>query len=333
MKAAVVKDKGRFSIEEVPDPTPGPGEVVFKVSYCAVCGSDLDSFASGRGTGLILGHELCGRIAEVGEGVQGWAPGDRVVVEPITQCGACFWCVNEQGNLCPHRAGTGMAGNPGGYAEYAKAGTVQLFHAPEGVGEKESTMAQCLAVGLHALHLSDLKLGEKVIVIGAGPVGLMVLACARAAGAGKIYVVEKAEGRKKAAAQLGADAVFDPTNAEYREQLSDLVGIGADLVFSCAGSGQAVQDALSFPRAGGMIVTVGNHWKAELTSDIVDREITVKGSKAYCRREFGEAVDLIASGMIKSASMITDVEPLDNIQQAFDTLRNPTTQVKTLIAP
>ncbi|MBI2910325.1 MAG: alcohol dehydrogenase catalytic domain-containing protein [Chloroflexi bacterium] len=333
MKAAILKDKERFSIEEVPTPRPGPGEVVVKTTYCAICGSDLDRFTTGRGIGLIHGHEFSGRIAEIGEGVEGWSVGDLVAVDPITQCNSCYWCLRGEGNLCPNVGGTGMAGSSGAYAEYAKAKSVQLFRVPEHVGEKAATMAQCLAVALHGFHLSQTKIGDKVIVVGAGPVGLQVLACARLGGAGKVYVVEKAAGRKDAAAKLGADAVLDPGDVDVRQKLLGLTGIGADVVFGCAGNPQAVQDSLALAKPGGTVVLVGNYWVSEISSEIVMWEVSVRGSRAYQRADFGEAVELIVDGKVNCEALITGVEPLANIQQAFEELQQPTTQVKTLIAP
>jgi (R,R)-butanediol dehydrogenase/meso-butanediol dehydrogenase/diacetyl reductase len=333
MKAAILRGKKHFSIEEVPTPAAGTGEVVVKVSYCAVCGSDISRFVTGRGVGLIIGHEFCGKIAEVGPGVEGWSVGDRVVVDPITQCNRCYFCLRDQGNLCLNLGGTGIAGKPGGYAEYAKTIPAQLFHAPDGVEEKEATMAQCLAVALHAIHLSEIKMGDRVIVVGAGPIGLLVVACAKLAGAASVYVIEIADARKAVATKFGADAVIDPTEMNSRERILELTGIGGDIVFMCSNNPGAVQHAFALPRAGGVIVLVGNHWTAEINAEFVDTEVTVKGLKAYWRREFGEAVDLIASGRISCKSLITDIEPLHNIQQAFEALQNPTTQVKTLIAP
>jgi len=331
VKAAVLKDKRCLSVEEVPNPRPGPGEVLVKVSYCAVCGSDIYRFVTGQGIGLILGHEFCGKIVEIGEGIKEWSIDDSVTVDPITQCNSCYSCLHDQGNLCPNRGGTATPENPGGYGEYTKAKAIQLFHAPEGVEEKELTIAQPLAVALHALRQSKMKIGDSVIVIGAGPIGLLVLACARLAGASKVYVVEKAAGRKEAARRSGADAVLHPSEINSREQLLELTGIGADVVFGCAGNQQAVRDSLTLSRAGGMVVIVGNHWTTEIYSDIVEREVTVKGSKAYLRREFGEAVDLIANGRINCEALITNVEPLSDIQRVFEELQEPTTQVKTLI--
>ncbi|MBI2909214.1 MAG: alcohol dehydrogenase catalytic domain-containing protein [Chloroflexi bacterium] len=333
MKAAVLKDKKQFAIEEVATPEPGPGEVVVKVSYCAICGSDVDRFKTGRYPGLILGHELCGRIAEVGEGVEGWSAGDRVAVEPITQCNTCYWCLHGQGNLCPNLGGTGMVGIPGGYAEFAKARPVQLFRVPAGMDEKEATMAQSLAVALHVVHLGEIEVGDTVVVIGAGPIGLLVLACARLAGAGKVYVTEKAEGRKRAAARLGADAVIDPTEVACPEELKKLTGIGADVVFGAAGTPEGIKDAFASARDGGTVALVGSHWVAELSSDMVTRGLTVRGNKAYRRCDFGRAVDLIAGGKIDCQALITDARPLSDIQRAVEELREPTTQVKILIAP
>ncbi|MBI2906888.1 MAG: alcohol dehydrogenase catalytic domain-containing protein [Chloroflexi bacterium] len=333
MRAAILKDKERFSIEDVPAPRAGPGEAVIKVSYNAICGSDVTRFANARGVGLILGHELCGRIAEVGEGVPGWSVGDLVAVDPITECGKCYWCLHGQGHLCPDRGGTGIAGNPGGYAEYTKALAVQLFHVPERVGEKNATLAQCLAVSLHAVHLAQIKAGDAVAVVGAGPIGLFALQCARLAGAGKVYVSEKAPGRKAAAARLGADSVLDPTEVDVRQALLELTGIGADVAISCAGVPQAVRDSFTFTKAGGVVVVVAESWETQISSDMVSREIMLRGSRTYTRGEFGDAVDLIAAGKVDCEPFITRVEPLANIQRAFGPLIEPTTQVKTLIAP
>lgn len=318
---------------DVPTPKPGAGEVLVKITYCAICGSDIDRFVTGRDVGLILGHELCGRITEVGEGVAGWSVGNVVAVDPITHCNGCYYCLHGQENICSDKGGAARGGGQGAYAEYIVAKPIQLARVPDRVGEKEATLAQPLAVALHAFRLSGMKMGDKAIVIGAGPIGLLVLACARLAGAGKVYVVEKAAGRKDAAARLGADAVLDPGEANSRQRLLEQIGIGADVVFGCAGDPQAVRGSFTLARGGGTVVIVGQHWISEISSDIVDREVAVRGSRAYLGREFGEAIDLIAAGGINWETLITNVEPLSNIQEAFEQLQEPSTQVKTLIAP
>ncbi|MBI2907375.1 MAG: alcohol dehydrogenase catalytic domain-containing protein [Chloroflexi bacterium] len=334
MKAAILKEKGRFSVLEIPTPEPGPGEVLVKVSYCAVCGSDRRRFSRGEDTGLILGHEFCGRIARIGDGVKGWAVGDRVAVDPSVQCDSCYSCLHGYGNICSNRTGNARAGYPGAYAEYVTSKSLQLFLVPAAVDEQEITMAQCLAVTLHAFRQSQMRIGDRVIVIGAGPIGLLMLACARLAGAGAVYVIGKGQGRKALAVELGADAVLDPSEADRRERLLNLAGAGADVVYGCAGDAQAVRDCLALVKGGGTVVIVGSGWETLIQSrEIVEREVTVKGSKSYLRSEFGEAVDMISGGRINCRPFITSVVPLVNIQQAFEEMERSANLVKTLIAP
>ncbi|MFC2042249.1 zinc-binding dehydrogenase [Chloroflexota bacterium] len=333
MKAAILKDKKRFSIEEVPMPEPKSDEVVIKISYCAVCGSDINRFVTGRGIGLILGHEFSGKITQVGKDVSGWSVGDHVFVNPITYCAKCYFCLHQRENLCTNRGGTGIGGKPGAYAEYVKAKSSQLFRCPDNIGKKEATMAQCLAVAVHTVRVSGMKPGDKVVVIGAGPIGLLVLACSKLDGAGRVYAIEMAEGRKRAAEQMGADQVLDPTGVNAPQQVLELTGIGADVVFCCAGSSQAVRDAVAMVIPGGTVIIVAGDWTAEFNSThVVDRELVIKGSKAYSD-EFAQAVDLITGNKIDCTKLITSVEPLSRIQQVFEELITPVSQVKVLIAP
>ncbi|MFH1650567.1 MAG: zinc-binding dehydrogenase [Chloroflexota bacterium] len=337
MKAGILKEVGRFAIEELPMPKAKPDSAVVKVKYCAVCGADLGRFKRETNFGVgLMGHEFCGELVEVGSELTGWKVGDRVTVDPITYCHQCYYCLSGRQNLCRNRKVGGYFDVPGAYAEYIEVLPEQLFRTPEGMDDKKATMTQCLAVSLHGVKMAEVKLLDNVIVIGAGPIGLMALLLVKAMGAGQTIVFAKGEGRKKVSKKLGADHVIDAKDIGERDEVNKLTnGIGADVVLECSGGADAFINALTMARVGGRVTIVGGYKGPSTihTTDIYQREVTVNGSLAYTHEEFGEALELIARGMVNVDPLITSIEPLDNIQAGFERLRELGDEVKVVIAP
>ena len=324
-----------LKIEEVPEPKPGPSEAVVKVTYCGVCGSDVHYFYSDLlPSGAILGHEFCGTVAALGEGVEGWQVGDRVLVYPFSPCGGCYWCRKGEEHLCPLALkqcyGIGL---PGAYAEYVRVRSSSLVRIPEGMSDQEAALVEPLAVGLRAVRLSGIRLGDVVAILGAGPIGLVTLLWARQAGPKAIYVSEMSPQRAAAALRMGADRVFDPSRQDPKVQIRELNDIGPDLLFECAGAATTLQEAADVVRAGGKIVLVGLSLEPVQIQPFswIGKEIALKASLGYSSEEFALTVDMLHQGRVDVKPLVTDVVGLGDLPEVFHALKRPTTQIKVLL--
>jgi (R,R)-butanediol dehydrogenase/meso-butanediol dehydrogenase/diacetyl reductase len=339
MKAAIRRKGGRFSIEEIEPPSAGPGEVVIKVSYCAICGSDLRTVGNDTGIGSILGHEFSGVIAQIGDGVTDWAVGQRVTPDPFAPCGQCYYCVRGMPNLCRNTrvAGRGVLQDdpPGGFAEYIKVKASQLHVTPQEITDQEASLAQPLACSLHAVLLSGIVVGSTVAIIGAGPAGLMAIQCARVAGAKGIYVAQRSEPRATMARKVGADMVINPLEKNFRREVREKTGwVGVDACVNCAGGNDAFALAVGVVRSGGRVIQMGvPSGPLEIpTGSMSGREFELKGSTAYSF-EFPDALDMLKQQKINTQEMINLVVPLNDIQAAFDEQLKSRKYVEILIQP
>ena len=335
MKATVIKEKGVLSVEEVPTPQAGPGEVVIKVKYCGICGSDIRLFADGfYPPGLIMGHEFCGTVSEVGQGTEGWAVGNRVTAMPAVMCGNCYYCRRGQWHHCLNSKIVGVHIElPGAFAEYVKVKADMLHRLPGEVTDEEGANAEPCAVSLRAVRRSGIAVGDSVVVFGAGSIGLFTLQCARAAGAGSVYVVEPAPARARVAAVLGADRVFDPRQANVRAEVGNLTGEGADVAYVCTAAAPSLHQAVETVRRQGKVMVVGGGMTSEVIPEYwMWKEVEVKGSFAYLD-EFAAALELFRQGKVTVDGMISEVIPLEKMPQAFRDLAKPSSEVKVLVQP
>lgn len=333
MKAAILKERGVISIEDVETPRPEPGEVVIKVSYCGICGSDLSSFASGAATGAIMGHEPSGVIAEIGEGVSNWTVGQRVTPIPYNPCWQCYECVHGTPHMCRNTAVIGSPRLPGAFAEYLKVKASQLYATPDEITDQEAALNEPLAVSLHAVLLSQLKIGDSVVIIGAGPIGLMAIHCAKLAGAKGIYVAQRSEPRASMAKQIGADIVMNPEKEDFRRRVRQETGIGADICLECVGSAETFQLAIRTVRAQGRVVLVAGGGPTEIIpGQLLRRELEIKGSLGYWT-EFADGLELLRLRKIEIKGMITKVVPLSDIQETFSEMLQVRKHIKVLVAP
>jgi (R,R)-butanediol dehydrogenase/meso-butanediol dehydrogenase/diacetyl reductase len=334
MKAAVVRPGG-FPLEEVPRPQAGAGEVVVAVEYCGICGSDVHRSAAGRfPEGAIVGHEAIGTVAETGEGVDGWRAGDRVVVIAYDPCLQCRWCLEGEYQLCLDKYWIGLGANPGGFAEYVKARSTMLLAIPDGVSSLRAALTEPLAVALHAVRTAHINLGDTAVVIGAGPIGLLVLQCLQVAGARAVAVVEPAASRAELAGKLRADLVLAPGGEEVAAEVADALGAEPDVVFDCAGVPQSLQSAADLVRPHGRIMLVGVSMKPVPIVPIVWglKEAAMQACIAY-RDEFPLAMDLLAKGKVDVESLVTGVVGLDEVGQTIGRLQRPGDEVKVLVEP
>jgi (R,R)-butanediol dehydrogenase/meso-butanediol dehydrogenase/diacetyl reductase len=335
MKAAIIKEKGILSVEEIPDPQAGAGEVVIKVKYCGICGSDVRLFHDGfYPVGLIMGHEFCGRISEVGRGVEGWAVGDRVAVMPAVTCGGCYYCLHGQRHHCRNIKIVGVDKEmQGAFAEYVSVRANLLHRLPEQVTDEEAANIEPCAVSLRAVRQSGVMVGNSVVVFGAGSIGLFVIQCVQMAGAGSVYVVEPAQGRATAAAILGANVVFDSEEADIPGRVQQLTGEGADIAYVCTASPPAFQQAAQTVKRQGKVILVGGGGPAQVIPEfLMWKEVDVKGSYMYLD-EFALVIELFKQRKLRCEDMISEVIPLERMPEALESLTKPTSEIKVLVQP
>jgi len=324
MRAAVFTEDKRVVVQEVPDPTPEPNEIVMRVSYCAICGSDLHRYAYAMmSPGTIMGHEFSGVVVAVGRDVTAWTVGDRV-----TRCGGRVEPGRDLPNMLPRysakeRGFMGM--KPGAYAGYLATPAEKVMAIPEGVSDLDSSLLEPLTVALHAVRSSKLRLGDAAVILGAGPIGLLLQQCARRGGATRVYVSETNAARRMAAERLGADAVFHPGQTDLVQEIVARTGIGADVAFECAGARPTLQQALELVRMGGQVVVVALAWEPVdcLPVEWVGREVELKSVYSHLNSEWPISMGLLASGAIQTRPLISRTIELEQLDETFRALLDP----------
>lgn len=333
MRAAVMQGLHKpLAIETLPDPTPGDGQLVVKVGRCGICGSDLhmtEDAGYGMKAGDILGHEFAGEVVALGKGVEGIATGDLVSVIPLKSCGQCAAC--KAGDLAWCES-FGLQG--GGYAEYAVTRPNQCVILPKSVSLADGAIVEPLAVALHGVSLSGIKPGDKVLVLGAGPIGLAVAFWARRAGATKVVMQDIAPHQRERALEMGAtDFVVDrddPVGASTRA-----LGGLADIVFECVGVPGLIAQAVNQVRGRGSIVLLGlcNQPDTFNSFAMLSKEIRLITSAFFTRGEYETALDALDRGAAEPRALITQTVSLAETPDMFESLKHRTHQCKVMIAP
>ena len=325
MKAAVYKEKNLLVVEDVPEPKPGNDEILMKVSYCAICGSDLHRYCYGMmNPGTIMGNEFSGVVIDVGNNVKGFNAGDRV-----TRGGGKVDTGRDLPNFPPRYSAKErgfLPLKPGAYAQYMTVPAEKVMKIPDGITELEASLIEPLTVALHMLRLSKMRLGDRTVVLGAGPIGLFAQQCAALYGSIKVYVSDVNPARLKAAAELGAHEVFDPTRVDLVKEVVSLTdGIGADIALGCAGAKPTLQHALEIVRWGGRVMLVALAWEEVncLTVDWVGREVEMKAVYGCLNSEWLISLALMEQKKIATKPMITKVIGLEEIQAIFQELLKP----------
>lgn len=340
MKAAVFKEVGKpLVVESVADPALDPRGLVIKVGYCGVCGTDLHATREGLTTachGQILGHEYVGEIAAVGRQAEGdWRVGDRVCAMPFIACGHCLPCAAGRFFECQDKKVAGVDA-PGGYAEYVATGARETIRLPEGLDLQTAALVEPLAVGLHAVRVAGLQAGSRVMVIGAGPIGLTVALWARFFGAREVVVSELAAERAALAGKMGATRVIRPDPAgdagQLLQQFNDVAGGPPGIIFECVGAPGLLQQCIEMAPQRGRIVPVG---VCEQPDSIMPffgliKELQIQFAIAYTRDDFETCLAMLAERRIDVSAMITDIVDLDELPEAFEALRTPGRQCKVL---
>lgn len=351
MKAARWYNRKDIRVEDVPEPRPKRGEVKIKVAWAGICGSDLHEYIAGpifvpaqtvhpltaEKAPIIMGHEFSGQVVEVGDGLEGFIPGDRVAVEPIVACGACPSCRQGKYNLCSRLGFHGLSGGGGGFAEYTTFPANFVHKLPDGMSLEEGALIEPVAVAVHAVRKGRMLEGESAIVFGAGPIGLSVIAAARAAGARKVIAVELAEKRMEYARKVGANNVVNPARANLMEEVMRLTdGRGLDIAFETAGVEASLRSAVDCIRPEGRVVIV-SIWEEPVQVNpnlIVLTEKELIGTIAY-RDVYPATMALMADKRIDASQFITGRIELDQIVDGgFEELiRHKDRHVKILVSP
>lgn len=327
MKTAVMTDIKKVRIEEREKPVPKEGEVLVKVEYVGICGSDLHYYESGRIGNFIveppfvLGHEAGGTVVEVGSGVSHLKVGDRVALEPGKTCGHCEHCKAGKYNLCEDVIFFATPPVDGVFQEYVAHEAGLCFKLPDNVSTLEGALVEPLSVGLHAAMQGGAHIGQTAVVTGAGCIGLVSLLALKAMGVSRVIVVDVIEKRLQKAKELGADYVINGKEQDTVAEIKRLTeGKGCDLSIETAGTQITASQLIQASKKGATIVFVGYSASGEMTLPIgmaLDKELTFKTVFRY-RNIYPMAIEAIAAGKIRIKDIVTDYFELDDIQHAMD---------------
>ncbi|AIQ23843.1 MULTISPECIES: 2,3-butanediol dehydrogenase [Paenibacillus] len=340
-----VKD---LRLETIEEPAALEGKVKIKIEWCGICGSDLHEYVAGpifipQGTDhpltgekapVVMGHEFSGQIVEVGQGVSKFNVGDRVVVEPVFACGECVACRQGKYNLCEKMGFLGLAGGGGGFSEYVAADQHMVHKIPDSLSYEQGALVEPSAVALHAVRSSQLKVGDKAVVFGAGPIGLLVIEALKASGAAEIYVVELSEERKSKAEELGG-IVIDPKQYDVVEEIQKRTDGGVDVAFEVTGVPPVLTQAINSTKLSGQIMIVSIFEKdATITpNNIVLKERNLTGIIGY-RDVFPAVISLMEQGYFPADKLVTKRIKLNEvIEHGFEALLKEKNQVKILVSP
>jgi len=334
MKAVRYQGKETICYEEIKRPTLGEDEVLIKVAYCGICGSDMGIYSGKHPRAkapLVLGHEFSGQIAELPLAYQGgFALGDNVTVNPLLCCQHCTPCRTGNSHVCKTLGLTGIDAD-GGFAEFTKVKIDQLVKLPLGMSAELGAIVEPVAVAVHAIRRSALKVGDVILIIGGGPIGFLISLVAKAAGARKIMVVEPSEFRRNLIAALGFETMAEVDNEKIMS-LTD--GDGADIVYEVAGVPAAMDAAVKYCKIRGQVVNV-SVFKQPAPIDLLRvnfAELDIIGIRVYAREDFVAAVDLVAK-CPELAQVITHKLPLANAQEGIDLMKQGGNNLKVLLYP
>ena len=348
MKAARWHGVKDIRVEDTETPAPGPGEVAIKVAWAGICGSDLHEYLAGPifvpvdqehplsqdKAPITMGHEYCGTIASLGEGVTGLAIGDRVTVEPIFACGQCPACREGKYNLCDSLGFVGLSGGHGGFAEVSVVPARMVHKMPDDLSMEQGALVEPAAVALHAVRMSKIKAGDTAAVFGAGPIGLLVVEALRVAGAAQIHVVEPSPERRRKALELGATTAIDPTTDDPVAKIREATG-GAHVAFEVTGVPRVLPQCIDSTRHEGqtLIVSIWEGDAAFHPNTVVLKERQLLGTIAY-RNVYPAVMALMAQGYFSADKLVTKRIPIAEIvDQGFEALVAEKSQVKILVNP
>ncbi len=323
MKAAVYHGPGDLRVEEVPVRKLKDNEVKIQVKYCGICGTDIHIFHGDGGCcdvtpPLVPGHEFSGVVAEVGSKVKTVKVGDRVTGDPNDMCGECYFCKNGMQHFCKNNIGIGTTVD-GGFAEYVIMREKQVYKVSDDLSFIEAAMTEPISCCLHGIDLCNIKAGDTVLVIGGGPIGMIMMQLAKNAGASKVIMSEPVEEKREQALKLGATKTIDPLHEDVEAVLAEYCE-NVNVVIECVGNVHAQADAVRFAGKGATIMYFGLAAPEESfpikPDDIFKKELHITSSyiNPY---SFERAIQILESGTVELESLITNVVPLDDIADVF----------------
>lgn len=327
MKVAVMEGIRKMAYVQKPIPEPKNDEVLVRVEYVGICGSDLHYYETGAigeyvvKPPFVLGHEAAGTVVEVGMDVKNLRIGDRVALEPGITCGQCEFCRKGEYNLCPDVVFFATPPVDGVFQEYVAHKASLCFKLPDNVNTLEGALIEPLAVGFHAANQGGAHIGQTVVVMGAGCIGLMSMMALKAEGVSRVYVVDIMQKRLDKALELGADGVINGKDEDAVNAVWKLTaGAGCDLVVETAGTELTTRQAIEMAKKGSTIVLVGYSKTGEMTlpmSLALDKELTFKTVFRY-RHIYPMAIDAVASGKVNLKDAVTNIFGFGDIQNAMD---------------
>ncbi|MDO4619305.1 MAG: NAD(P)-dependent alcohol dehydrogenase [Lachnospiraceae bacterium] len=324
---AILITPGKMEIKDAPMPVPGEHDVLIKVEYVGICGSDVHGFQFGPfippkdpNQKIGLGHECAGTVVAVGSAVTKFVPGDRVNIEPGVPCGKCSYCLSGNYNICPDV--DFMATQPnyrGALTNYLVHPENFVYKLPENMSTMEGALVEPAAVGMHAALIGGARLGKKIVIMGCGCIGLMVLQGCKSLGAKEIVCVDTLPKRLEMAKQLGATTVINGLEEDAVAKCAEIFGgMGADIVFEAAGAKITAMQAIQIVARGGKIMMVGTQ-----SGDVpvnflkINREVTIQTSFRYANN-YPMTIEAISSGLFDVKSMVTNTYAYEDVQQAFE---------------
>jgi L-iditol 2-dehydrogenase len=333
MKAAVLHRPNEIRVEEIRVPSTDSDEMLVRVKACAICGTDIRIYHGTKTRGIhypcVIGHEISGVVEACGDSVQGFGQGDRISICPVIPCGVCYACQRGMDNICLNRTAIGYEYD-GGFQEYVKIPGVairqgNIFKAPPNLSFEALALIEPLACCYNGNRRSQIKLGDTVVIMGAGPIGLMHLQLARQAGATKIIVSEPLDERRTLAGEMGADICVNPQKHDLTAVvMKETRGLGADVSLLAIGVPALINEAFSITRKQGSVnlfAGFAGRGESPIEANLVHyNELNVTGTASAAPWHFGEAMKLAASGQIELEKLITHRFPLEEIGGALETV-------------
>lgn len=335
MKCVAIKGVKEFELKEVPELEKEDGKVLINVKKTGICGSDIHYWDLGNPIGLVMGHEYSGVVEDAG-GREDLKVGDRVTALPISPCGKCEACLTGNIHYCAetwtHASGLSLD-NSGGLAPKLKVRSDMVLKLPDNMSDEEGALVEPTAVGYHAINLADIKVGDHVLVVGGGIIGLVSAMFAKKSGASKVIVSEANDSRGQKAVELGvADGWID---AKYKDEMNKYVGT-FDKVIECCGNTPAVNSAMSLVKAGGTVILVGVSMTPINFESIatVMKEIKTIGAIAYTKEEFAKCISMIANKEIDVLKFVSKTVSLEEVQASYEELTSGDSScIKILVDP
>ncbi|HCI85776.1 MAG TPA: hypothetical protein DHV68_02910 [Dehalococcoidia bacterium] len=338
MKAAVVRGTQKLEIEDIPTPELGPKQVLVKIKYSALCGSDVHRFQYGMANeGSVLGHEYIGEVVQIGRVVTYLKESDRVVGGGGTQPEDAVLPKYPNDRYSARTVGIEST-RIGGFAEYVAMDEWRPLLIPEGVSDELAVLAEPASIAVHAVRTSKFKIGDTAVVLGAGPIGLLTMQVLKAGGAARVIVSEPAPARAESARVLGADVVLNPLKEDVVERVLELSGgPGVPVAFDAAAAKPTFQQGLQMVRRGGQLLVVSMAWEdVDLrTVDWIGREVEMKAAYGSQPIDWQTGLNLMSRRQLSSESMVTDESFIgwDQMQSSMERLMKPEEHVQIVLVP